>query len=542
MDRATDPEHPVDSVAPGRTSSSAHHKSTVGHSKEARGTILDILPIELIAEIIDICIPGLYELRHNRSIIEIQPPFYSWLKITHVCQRWRNIALQHPRIWRRIAVTSPECVHAMLARSKNAPLVLYAGDFDLPDTSQLVDMICQLLSQTHRIEGIYFWLSDQTFQAIQSRLEVLRVPRLRFLKWMVRGSATIDAIPIHLAESPLQEVCVSGVRSICSQLPSPTMASSVDIRNVPIPYDTLLDTLSCMPNLFDLTIGTDAQHPLPLDRQPVHFPKLGSFRLWGTPDLVYLLRALRLPSTCNVTVHLMMLAHDDHNLEEISATVGSLYRNERNKPFQELKISHCKTVEVGQIQILASRSGLGTLDFLLITWFPDIAFDNLDVVHSGLPLDHIRTLRIFRAHHDLGRSWWEEFWRFQHVEELWFKYESLVPFRGLLSFPSGTSVPSHQEASDSALTECESESTNTPGEATVPFRKLRKATVQLEHFDEPTIAILHSVLAYRKARGVPLDELVIVLPRDLQAKMKMDDSHEEIIRRLEEVVDRCSLV
>ena len=51
-----------------------------------------------------------------------------WIVVTHVCRRWREIALNHPGLWSRINFTklTPACMAEMLTRAKMAPLRLEA--------------------------------------------------------------------------------------------------------------------------------------------------------------------------------------------------------------------------------------------------------------------------------------------------------------------------------------------------------------------------------------------------------------------------------
>lgn len=53
---------------------------------------------------------------------------YKWIAITHVCRFWRELAIhQGPDLWDRIVVLRPDCVQAMLERSKNTPLSVQVG-------------------------------------------------------------------------------------------------------------------------------------------------------------------------------------------------------------------------------------------------------------------------------------------------------------------------------------------------------------------------------------------------------------------------------
>ena len=54
----------------------------------------------------------------------------SWIRITHVCQHWRQVALGNSSLWARIwgISTNTKWISEMLARAKNAPLDIVVTD------------------------------------------------------------------------------------------------------------------------------------------------------------------------------------------------------------------------------------------------------------------------------------------------------------------------------------------------------------------------------------------------------------------------------
>ncbi|TBU36407.1 hypothetical protein BD309DRAFT_818304, partial [Dichomitus squalens] len=82
------------------------------------------LPNELLSEIFT-CL-----VRDHNSHIEDAHDTYDrvygtrlqWIRTTHVCFAWREVALATPRSWSFISVTRRAAVEALLARSKRAPL------------------------------------------------------------------------------------------------------------------------------------------------------------------------------------------------------------------------------------------------------------------------------------------------------------------------------------------------------------------------------------------------------------------------------------
>jgi hypothetical protein len=57
-----------------------------------------------------------------------QPDRLAWLRVTHVCHQWREIALNHPLLWSHVDFTtfSPAGAAEILARAKMVPLYLEA--------------------------------------------------------------------------------------------------------------------------------------------------------------------------------------------------------------------------------------------------------------------------------------------------------------------------------------------------------------------------------------------------------------------------------
>jgi hypothetical protein len=90
--------------------------------KSRRNTVvLSRLPPETLATIFAF----LSDSAWNEGSVHLE-----WIRVTHVCRRWREVALDHPRLWSRInfRVTKPipAGLAEILARAKMAPLHLEA--------------------------------------------------------------------------------------------------------------------------------------------------------------------------------------------------------------------------------------------------------------------------------------------------------------------------------------------------------------------------------------------------------------------------------
>ncbi|KIP10422.1 hypothetical protein PHLGIDRAFT_241371 [Phlebiopsis gigantea 11061_1 CR5-6] len=87
-----------------------------------------MLPAELLVEIFKYAIAGWPQ----KTVDDLWPGLtvvsadnggvYGWIVVTHVCSRWRSVALGTPSLWTRIRVDKLDAVRMLLERSANMPL------------------------------------------------------------------------------------------------------------------------------------------------------------------------------------------------------------------------------------------------------------------------------------------------------------------------------------------------------------------------------------------------------------------------------------
>lgn len=78
--------------------------------------------------------------------------FYScrWLKTTHVCHKWREVALHSPRVWSHLCLNSnTDCLKEIIARSKEAPLHVTTG-WAVPKGN--LDLVWSQLYRIHTLQ------------------------------------------------------------------------------------------------------------------------------------------------------------------------------------------------------------------------------------------------------------------------------------------------------------------------------------------------------------------------------------------------------
>ncbi|KAA1475012.1 hypothetical protein DENSPDRAFT_883238 [Dentipellis sp. KUC8613] len=83
------------------------------------------LPVEILARVFHFC--ALDDTPFwRRSTVRMYLPYYSlgWIRLTHVCHRWRTVALDNPGLWANLSFgIGPRWFEEMLARAKTRPLV-----------------------------------------------------------------------------------------------------------------------------------------------------------------------------------------------------------------------------------------------------------------------------------------------------------------------------------------------------------------------------------------------------------------------------------
>ncbi|KAI0061497.1 hypothetical protein BV25DRAFT_1826631 [Artomyces pyxidatus] len=126
------------------------------------------LPAELLAYVFSFCAADSKAWREMNAGI-------GWVVVTHVCRRWRHIALSHPRLWRYLDFPlSLSWAQEMISRSKAIPCIV-SWISGYPRTgrppSVLGDGFNELaLSQLHGIEQLRLDGFDGTTQSLEAVL------------------------------------------------------------------------------------------------------------------------------------------------------------------------------------------------------------------------------------------------------------------------------------------------------------------------------------------------------------------------------------
>lgn len=136
-------------------------------------SIANELPDDIIMEIAAWCMT-LCRIENQDAHL---PRPYRWITVTHICHRWRVVALSVPALWSHVVPTRLESVSEFLRRSKQAPLSVrssrrYAMNLGWLESAKII------LKEMHRIEHMELTVSMSILLKMFS-LQTQQVPRLR---------------------------------------------------------------------------------------------------------------------------------------------------------------------------------------------------------------------------------------------------------------------------------------------------------------------------------------------------------------------------
>ena len=307
-------------------------------------TPIFLLPPELLARIF-----------HFHALAE--PPWHlanklGWIKVTHVCRHWRQVALDHASLWARISgfPVSTRWITEQLSRAKSSPLVIeLLGN----PTLETISLFPSHLPHTRelRLRG----LNMIHFNGIKD-LCALEAPELEHFELSVSVTKPltsqdfVGASLFHGKAPKLRTLSLCQVRVPWSFFPrcqfsqlkivlceeewneSSTLAS----------LNQLIDVLTNCPNLEVLVLECCLPSILSehINNRTVHLPRLSHLTLAGSVSrVVRFFEALRIPSSTKLNLHCVA----ENSLGKEASLLIPLVCNHFNRPtlatFRSLKVA-----------------------------------------------------------------------------------------------------------------------------------------------------------------------------------------------------------
>ena len=262
---------------------------------------ISTLPPELLAQIFHFY--ALEELPWSGGAQKL-----GWIKVTHVCQRWRQVALGDSLLWARITGSSPNArwIFEMLVRARNAPLVIDSA------ATPVLGILSKFPQHIFRIRELR--LRGLSLLRSQGLREIcaLEAPALENFELSVSAPYPVTfhqlgVTTLFRGRAPkLRTLSLSKVSIPWSLIPRGqlTQLKITLIRGLSSPStpssDQLLDLLINSPDLEVLALEfclptTLFQAP---DGQAIHLPHLSRLCLAGsTSRVANMLKMLQLPSS-----------------------------------------------------------------------------------------------------------------------------------------------------------------------------------------------------------------------------------------------------
>ncbi|PSR74796.1 hypothetical protein PHLCEN_2v9510 [Hermanssonia centrifuga] len=185
---------------------------TTAHNSSVPSPIM-LIPPELLIRIIQLYISRYKELEEDYlptpgtpTHCFITPGPYAWIRVTHVCQSWRDILLSCPMLWNDVVVTRhSECIQAMVSRSQQVPLNIRlspsSGCF-VPRPVPLKSLRF-LLSEISRIQSLELYINWWIFDDISEKLRE-PAPLLRSLTLSTPNGVFDDGFSVN---QPVLSLC-----------------------------------------------------------------------------------------------------------------------------------------------------------------------------------------------------------------------------------------------------------------------------------------------------------------------------------------------
>jgi hypothetical protein len=356
-----------------RVESGYSHRHSVVHDPSARGAAISAADKEVDAA--RKLLRSLLIRRNTLAPIAVLPPevlarvFHflardeppclgrqclGWIRATHVCQLWRQVALGDSSLWARISgvVTNKELVSEMLVRARNAPLDI---DIDLGGTPHpdMFLIFAPHLSHTRelRLHSLSIPLSD-SIRGIYGR----EAPALEHFELGVSVASPITfrelgGATLFRGRAPkLRTFSLSQVLIPWSLIPRGqlTQLKIVLFTEVPVAdvskdnLNQLIDLLANSPGLELLVL--ESCLPSQLGRFPygrtIQLPLLSRLCLAGSSSrIMNLLKMLKLPPSTMLHLHCISESTPTYNDHQLLPVVASHYQNPHPIEFKTLSVT-----------------------------------------------------------------------------------------------------------------------------------------------------------------------------------------------------------
>ncbi|KAF8492740.1 hypothetical protein F5888DRAFT_1636895 [Russula emetica] len=264
--------------------------------------------------------------------------YLEWIRVAHVCRRWREAALDHPRFWSHINFTklTPAGMAEILTRAKMAPLHLEA-DVSIWRTAQVEAFERQLEAHISHTRHLSLSGSLQTaFARLLSSAPTLESLSLSH-KYQVYGLLPVAIVPDNLLNCTAPNLTSLELENCDISWKSPLLKGLRNLQILDIStkarpkFEDWLDALNEMSNLQTLSLQSAtplaplASPLIPGPSRAITLPSLTHFRIHASAkDCALALAHLLLPALTRL--HVDVDSYDEEG-EDVRLVIPYVARN-----------------------------------------------------------------------------------------------------------------------------------------------------------------------------------------------------------------------
>ncbi|KAJ7178189.1 hypothetical protein C8R46DRAFT_1076072 [Mycena filopes] len=452
------------------------------------------LPTELLTQILELC-----------PTIEADKPefqtakFALGLKVSHVCRRWREIAMKRPNFWAHIVLSRPRWALEMLHRSRGAPLTVGA-DFGGTNTgTKRIAARDLVLAQLPRIRELHVRMPVQS-QALPAAL-LLPAPNLETLHlWSDEpadpffASAALFQGQARLRHLSLRYCFLEGSSPLWKGI------VSLELDNVALDYgmdEFLMNLSTWVPRLRALTLTQCPPNTLEAS-QPISLG-LETLEITANPWIcASLLRAFIIPK-CRIVLN---VPYGSPELRHVWDAIESHRIHATDPVISELKVADLPSTADGRVFEVAffNQTNYPDLPRYIVRLVegptpsqpPPVWRDEvMDTILTIMSLDQVTTFTSNSATLTLSAS-------LLHLQH----FRSAAFHRFIEPFTDGIEGDPLMAVGDATRFE--------PFHAAVHYPRLRKLAFHHVAFNERHVGLLLDWLAQRKRLNVGIEELALV--------------------------------
>lgn len=225
------------------------------------------------------------------------------MRLTHICQQWRQIALSTPSLWNHIGVEANrsnvtlkvECVNAWLTRTKDSSLSVKIGCRYQHAWNAILDVFLPHSCGWRNTTIAGFRPAD--FSRVQNKLELLETFNITARDAFGEATEAFEIAPM-LRKAHVHVKHHAGYRRVC-QLPWPQLSS---FEASHCSSEHALAVVQMMPNIISFIaqlFGESNSHAL--INYPLRLSKLETLKLSYGDGIDHFLDRLELPSLTEFT-------------------------------------------------------------------------------------------------------------------------------------------------------------------------------------------------------------------------------------------------